>query len=88
MIIHNSGSRNKRIGNWCWALSAEEGLTVVLVQSAQRDRTPLGRNLQRRYEAMLVKQRKLLARAKSGGTALSARGGAPADGYDAADDFA
>lgn len=67
MIIDSGGTRNKRLGKWCWALSAEEGLTVVLVQSAQRDRTPLGRNLKRRYEAMLVKQRKLLALNKAEG---------------------
>lgn len=69
MIIGDGGIRNKRLGKWVWALSAEEGLTVVLVQSAQRDRTPLGGNLKRRYEAMLVKQRKLLARGKTGGGA-------------------
>lgn len=60
----DGGIRNKRIGKWCWALSGEEGLTAALFESAQRDDTEISPKLRRRYEAMLEKQRKLLARNK------------------------
>jgi hypothetical protein len=61
-MILDSGIRNRRIGKWVWALSAEEGLTAVLVERAQREDMPVSAKLKRRYAAMLEKQRKLLAR--------------------------
>jgi hypothetical protein len=91
-MILDSGIRNRRIGKWVWALSAEEGLTAVLVERAQREDTPVSTKLKRRYAAMLEKQRKLLARnrtaAASNVWAGSADDGHPADGQsgDGADD--
>lgn len=65
MIIGDGGIRNKRIGKWVWALSAEEGLTATLVEAARRDQSPVSALLKRRYAAMIEKQRKLLARGKA-----------------------
>ena len=59
------GVRNRRIGKWAWALSGEEGLTASLMETALREDTPVSPKVKRRYEAMVEKQRKLLAR---GGT--------------------
>lgn len=65
MMVLHQGIRNRRIGKWCWALSAEEGLTAAVVEASQRDHRPVSAMLKRRYAAMVSKQRKLLARANA-----------------------
>lgn len=57
---------NKRLGNWCWTLSADERMTAALSGSAQSEKTELSKERKRKYAAMLAKQKKLLARGASG----------------------
>ncbi len=57
---------NKRIGKWSWALSADERLTAAAVGRSQSEQTGISRELKRKYDAMLAKQEKLLARAANG----------------------
>ena len=53
---------NNRIGNWAWALTAEEGLAAMVAGRALRDGSPLAARLKRIYAAMLKKQKKLAGR--------------------------
>ena len=64
----------KRIGKWSWALSPEERVTAASAERATREGTPAGVRLQRRYELMVEKQRKLTAR--EGPAKAGQRGGA------------
>ncbi len=52
---------NKRIGHWAWTLTAEEGLTALVVGRALRENAPVAAVMERRYRRMLMKQKKLLA---------------------------
>lgn len=52
---------NKRIGHWAWTLTAEEGLTALVVGRALRENAPVTATMKRRYGAMLRKQKKLVA---------------------------
>jgi len=65
---------NKRIGKWSWALSADERLTAAAVGRSQSEQTGIKRELKRKYDAMLAKQEKLLARAASGPNGSMTRG--------------
>jgi hypothetical protein len=51
----------ERIGNWAWALTPAERLVAVQVTMAQHEGSEIGAGLARRYEAMRLKQAKLLA---------------------------
>lgn len=53
---------NKRVGHWSWALSAEEGMTVLAFSTAAQEGRRLAPRLAQRYAAMLAKQAKLEAR--------------------------
>ena len=64
---------NKRIGKWCWALSADERVTAAVVGRAQSEKTGISKELKRKYAAMLEKQEKLLARAGNGPMAQGER---------------
>lgn len=57
---------NKRIGNWAWTLTAEEGMTALVVGRALRENIPVKPSLKRRYAAMIEKQKKLVARQHRG----------------------
>ena len=50
---------SKRLGHWSWTLSADERKTAAAVASRQGEQTRLSTRLQRKHEAMLLKQRKL-----------------------------
>lgn len=52
---------NKRIGHWAWTLTAEEGLTALVVGRALREKVPVTAIMKRRYSVMLEKQKKLVA---------------------------
>lgn len=56
-----------RIGNWAWSLTPAERLVSVQVTAAQHEGAAIGPRLARRYEAMRVKQTKLLARGVAAG---------------------
>ncbi|HEX9462324.1 MAG TPA: hypothetical protein VGB82_06965 [Alphaproteobacteria bacterium] len=60
---------NKRIGNWAWTLTAEEGVTALVVGRALRENVPVKASLKRRYAAMIEKQKKLVARQQRAGAA-------------------
>ena len=57
----------ERIGNWAWALTAAERLIAVQVTAARHEGSAIGPGLAGRYEAMRVKQAKLLARGVAAG---------------------
>ncbi len=50
---------SKRIGHWSWALSADERKTAATLAIRRAEQTRLTMKLQRKHEAMLLKQRKL-----------------------------
>jgi tmRNA-binding protein len=50
---------SKRLGHWSWTLSADERKTAAAVAIRQGEQTRLTTRLQRKHEAMLLKQRKL-----------------------------
>jgi hypothetical protein len=50
---------SKRLGHWSWALSADERKTAAALAIRQGEQTRLTTRLQRKHEAMLLKQRKL-----------------------------
>jgi len=52
----------KRIGSWPWALSRDERLAAATVGRGQNTETEVSVKVKQRYGAMLVKQKKLLAR--------------------------
>jgi hypothetical protein len=52
----------KRIGSWPWALSRDERLAAAAIGRSQNPETPVSAKVKHRYGAMLVKQKKLLAR--------------------------
>ena len=52
---------NKRIGSWAWTLTAEEGLTALLVGRSLRENASITPAMKLRYGRMLEKQKKLLA---------------------------
>jgi hypothetical protein len=56
----------KRIGRWCWTLSADERRTAVVVALRQGEQVPLSIKLRRKHDAMLQKQRKLDELAQQG----------------------
>ena len=53
---------NKRIGNWAWTLTAEEGMAALVVGRALREGSPVTPRLKSLYAAMMKKQQKLAAR--------------------------
>lgn len=53
---------NKRIGNWAWTLTAEEGMAALVVGRALREGSPVDARLKRLYAEMMKKQQKLVAR--------------------------
>jgi hypothetical protein len=57
----------ERIGNWAWVLTPAERLASVQVTLAQREGDAIEPELAQRYEAMRVKQAKLLARGVTAG---------------------
>lgn len=57
----------ERVGNWAWALTPAERLVAVQVAMAQRDGSAIAAKSARRYEAMRVKQAKLIARGVTAG---------------------
>ena len=57
---------NNRIGHWAWSLTAEEGLAALVVSRSLRDGSPVTAGLKRVYDAMLNKQKKLVARQRKG----------------------
>ena len=64
----------ERIGKWSWSLSPEERSAAAAAGRAQRERTDVTpARLRRIYEAMLVKQKKLSARALPGRSAPGPR---------------
>jgi hypothetical protein len=52
----------KRIGSWPWALSRDERLAAAIVGRGQNVETKVSTKVKHRYGAMLVKQKKHLAR--------------------------
>ncbi len=52
----------KRIGSWPWALSRDERLAAATVGRGQGTEVQANAKIKQRYGAMLVKQKKLLAR--------------------------
>ena len=69
MSIGGGMLTNKKIGGWCWALSGEEGMTALVVGRALREGADVPPRMRRRYDAMMEKQKKLLARQRSAGVA-------------------
>lgn len=65
----------KRIGKWAWALSAQERVTAAIVDSARGDTDAIGVRVRRAHDAMLAKQKKLLARQKRDSTGPAAFNG-------------
>jgi hypothetical protein len=57
----------KRIGKWAWALSAQERVVAAVVDAARGDTEGIGARIRRAHDAMLVKQKKLLARQQQDG---------------------
>lgn len=57
----------KRIGKWAWALSAQERVTAAVVDAARGDVEGTSARTRRAYDAMMVKQKKLLARQNQNG---------------------
>jgi hypothetical protein len=56
---------SKKIGVWRWALTGEEAMVALVVTRCLREKTPVDKKMQLRYEEMIEKQRKLLAREKA-----------------------
>ena len=69
----------KRIGKWAWALSSDERLTAALVDAARGDSDGLSAKVRRGHDAMLVKQKKLLALQKRDVGTAARR---PGDGWE------
>jgi hypothetical protein len=61
----------KRIGNWAWTLSPQERVTAAIVDAARGDTGAFSTRVRRAHDAMVTKQKKLLARQKSDGTAVA-----------------
>ena len=50
---------SKRLGHWSWTLSPDERKTAAILAIRQGEQARLSGKLQRKHEAMLLKQRKL-----------------------------